>query len=330
MSRSSGHARPQEPAQGPSAYRVLALDGGGLRGIFTAAVLAELESAFGSAFIEQFDLLVGTSTGGIIALGLASGKTASDMLGFYKDAGPQIFAKPRRVGKWVRPKYKRGPLDALLQAEFGDITLNGLGRAVCITAHELVSGTTRVWKDDHAPGLRGGGDLPVWKVAAATSAAPTYFAPVRLMGADSHVDGGVWSNNPALVGITEAVRYGGATLQDIRLLSVGTTSTPLRIPSHETASRLGRARWALKALDLLQGSSSMATHMQARLLLGEEKYIRLDSESALKTKLDDVKRCKPLEELGRHVGSSHVARVGALLGLPPQTSTNLSTGEEGR
>ena len=188
-------------------YRVLALDGGGLRGIFTAAVLSEAEDAFGPAFVDSFDLLAGTSTGGIIALGLASGRTCREMLHFYRDAGKKIFSRPRRVRRLIGPKYDRRALDELLRHELGEATrMNDLSKSVCITAHELVRGTTRVWKDDHSPDLRWGGDQLVWKVAAATSAAPTYFAPVQLGDADSHIDGGVWGNNPAMVGITEAVR----------------------------------------------------------------------------------------------------------------------------
>src|SRR4051812_29242646 len=164
----------------------------------------------------------------------------------YREAGPKIFAKPRRVRRWVTgPKYDRRQLDDLLRRELGETArLNDLGKAVCITAHELVSGTTRVWKDDHSPELRVGGDLLVWKVAAATSAAPTYFAPVQLHAADSHVDGGVWGNNPAMVGITEAVRYGGRQLHDIRMLSIGTTSRVLRVASHKKALGMGLKDWA--------------------------------------------------------------------------------------
>jgi uncharacterized protein len=254
--------------------RILALDGGGLRGIFTAAVLVEAEDAFGPAFLDAFDLLVGTSTGGIIALGLASGRSCRRMLDFYRDAGPRIFAHPRRIRRIVRPKYDRGRLDDLLRNEFGETTrMNDLSKAVCITAHELVSGTTRVWKDDHAPGLRSGGDQLVWKVAAATSAAPTYLAPVQLGDADSHIDGGVWGNNPAMVGVTEAVRYFESEIAGIRLLSIGTTSQPLRVASHGQAVRMGIRQWISKALHLLQESSSMATDNQVRLLLGEAAYL---------------------------------------------------------
>ncbi len=96
--------------------RVLALDGGGMRGTFTAAVLAELEDVYGERLLGSFDLMVGTSTGGILALGLASGKTANDMLRFYSEAGPVIFGRPRPLRQWiVGPKYDRKHLDGVLR-----------------------------------------------------------------------------------------------------------------------------------------------------------------------------------------------------------------------
>lgn len=297
-------------------YRILALDGGGLRGIFTAAVLAEAEDAYGPAFLDSFDMLAGTSTGGIIALGLASGRTCREMLDFYREAGSKIFENPRSIRRFVGPKYDRGPLDVLLREEFGETArMNDLNKSVCITAHDLVSGTTRVWKDDHSPELRVGGDLLVWKVAAATSAAPTYLAPVQLHAADSHVDGGVWGNNPAMVGITEAVRYAGRDLRDIRMLSIGTTYQLLRVASHEKAVGMGLKDWLWKGLALLQGSSSMANDNQARLLLGEHAYLRLDSENARKITLDDATQCKPLQEWGHDVGRRNIANIGELLHL---------------
>lgn len=304
-------------------FRILALDGGGLRGIFTAAVLCEVARVFGPAFIESVDLLVGTSTGGIIALGLASGKTPADLLGFYRNAGPQIFAHPRRIGQLWSPKYDRGPLDDLLKEEFGEsMRMNDLLKPVCISAYELVHGTTRVWKDDHHKDLSFGGDQLVWKVAAATSAAPTYFAPVQLQDADSHIDGGIWSNNPNLIGITEAVRYFGQQLQDVRLLSIGTTASPFRIKDHARAEKMGGVRWAFKAVHMLQESSSLAGDYQAKLLLGESNYLRVNSEQAEAIKLDDAKQCAPLQEWGHSVGRLNVQKIGALFELERLASTN--------
>lgn len=297
-------------------FNILSLDGGGLRGIFTAAVLVEAERVYGAAFIDAVDLIVGTSTGGIIALGLAHGKTASEMLAFYTEAGPKIFAKPRRIRQLWAPKYDRRPLDALLIKEFGAATtMNDLVKPVCVTAYELVRGTTRVWKDDHHEDLSYGGGQPVWKIAAATSAAPTFFAPVQIGEVDSLVDGGVWSNNPNIVGITEAVRYFGRSLSDVRLVSIGTTTRPFRIADHETAQGLGFVGWAVKVKDLLMESSSTAGNYQAKLLLGEGNYLRLDSEQAEKIKMDDAKQCAPLQEWGHDVGRLNVRKIGELFGL---------------
>lgn len=298
----------------PDPYRILALDGGGLRGTFTAAVLAELEAEHGAPFLEAFDLLVGTSTGGILALGLASGRTCEQMLDFYRVAGPEIFARPRRLRRLWGPKYDRRRLDGILRKELGEDTrLRDLTKPVCITAFELVRGTPRVWKDDHHEHLFGGGEQLAWKVAAATSAAPTYFAPVQLGQEDSHIDGGVWSNNPAMVGITEAIRYGGTTLDGVRLLSVGTTSSPLRFASARDAERLGLFGWGRRGVDLLQGSVGMAVDNQARLLLHDDHYLRIDSESARKVRLDDARRCAALQEWGRQAARENRRAVAALL-----------------
>jgi patatin-like phospholipase/acyl hydrolase len=295
-------------------YRILALDGGGMRGIFTAAVIASLERDSGEPLVGRVDLIAGTSTGGIIGLGLASGKSGEEMLRFYEEEGPRIFARPRRLRWPWRPKYDRSKLDEVLHREFGETRLNGLDTAVAITAHELIAGTTRVWKDDHHPTLREGGDQLVWKVAAATAAAPTYFAPVQLGTADSHIDGGIWANNPAMVGIVEAVRYGNRELGDVRVLSVGTTTKPFRAASHERASRMGLIAWVREARNMiLSDSTSMASDHQARLLLGEGAYLRLDHARSTEAALDDVSACRPLRELGEQVARNSRDQVAALL-----------------
>lgn len=298
-----------------SSYRVLSLDGGGMRGIFTASVIAQLEHDLAIRMVDHVDLVVGTSTGGIIGLGLAAGKSGEEMRDFYTNEGERIFAHPRNLARRLRqPKYDRQVLDEVLQREFRGLRLNDLNTSVCITAHELIAGTTRVWKDDHHPGLTGGGDQLVWKVAAATAAAPTYFAPVQLGAADSHVDGGIWANNPALVGITEAVRYAGRALEDIRLLSIGTTKRTFQVQDHEHASRMGLVAWLKEARDLLLSDSvSMASDKQAELLLPPNNYLRLDSERATKVALDDYQGCRGLREVGEQVGRANRQGVRKLM-----------------
>jgi patatin-like phospholipase/acyl hydrolase len=300
-----------------SSFRILSLDGGGMRGIFTAAVIAKLEADLEIRLAEHVELIVGTSTGGIIGLGLAAGKSGQQMLDFYAREGPRIFAKARgRARAAFGPKYDRRVLDEVLQREFAGLCLNDLQTPVCITAHELVAGTTRVWKDDHHEELSDGGGLPVWKVAAATSAAPTYFAPVQVTEEDSHVDGGIWANNPAMVGITEAVRYFGRTLDDIRLLSVGTTTHMFRVESHAQAKRMGLLAWVRQARELLlTDSASMGSDKQAELLLPSGSYLRLNDERTTKVELDDVERCRGLRAVGEQTGRLNRKRVRELLEL---------------
>lgn len=194
--------------------------------------------------------------------------------------------------------------------------MNELRKPVCVTAYELVRGTTRVWKDDHHDDLSYGGKQLVWKIAAATSAAPTFFAPVQIADADSNVDGGVWSNNPNLVGITEAVRYFSRSLPEVRLLSVGTTSQPFRVANHASASRLGFLGWAFKAKDLLMESSSTAGDYQARLLLGDLSYLRVNNEQAQRIKMDDAQQCAPLQEWGHDAGRRSLREIASLFNLP--------------
>jgi patatin-like phospholipase/acyl hydrolase len=285
-------------------------------GIFTASAIAQLELDLGLRLVDEVDLIVGTSTGGIIGLGLAAGKSGAEMRDFYASEGPRIFARPRRLPRRLidQPKYDRNVLDEILEREFGELRLNDLSHAVCITAHELVAGTTRVWKDDHHAQLTGGGDQLVWKVAAATSAAPTFFAPVQLGAADSHVDGGLWANNPALVGITEAVRYAERDLADIRLLSIGTTTKTFKVNDHQEATRMGLVAWVREARELLLGGSvSMASDKQAELLLPPGNYLRLDSERATRVGLDDYKNCGALREIGEQVARVNRRRVSDLL-----------------
>src|SRR5207248_935880 len=122
----------------------------------------------------------------------------------------------------LRPKYDNRRLVDAFQSILGDKMLKDLKVPVCVPSHELVEGFPRVFKDDHHPDLHWGGNLPIWKVAAASSAAPIFFPAFQVEETDSHIDGGIWANNPVLVGITEAVRYFGQPLENIAVLSIGT------------------------------------------------------------------------------------------------------------
>jgi predicted acylesterase/phospholipase RssA len=299
----------------PSIFRALCLDGGGMRGVFTAAFIACIEERMGDRIAKHVDVIAGTSTGGLIALGLAAGRSGQQMLDLYSENGARIFS-----GGWpgrgaFMPKYSRRGLDRLLQAEFADLRMRDLPTATCISAYEAVSGQPRVFKTDHAEGLYWGHEQLVWKVAAATSAAPSYFAPVQFTEADAHIDGGVWANNPSMIAITEAVRRFERPLADIRLMSVGTVSPRPRISSFGASRWMGKPRWLKPGLALLQGGAALGNHFQAKLLLGETNYLRCDDDSSSPVALDNVDDCRPLAALGHNLALQRWPEVQQLFEL---------------
>jgi uncharacterized protein len=299
----------------PPPLRTLCLDGGGMRGVFTAAFIACVEERIGEPIAKHIDLIAGTSTGGLIALGLAAGRSGQEMLDLYRNNGTTIFSRGIPGRGLFAPKYSRRGLDGLLLGEFGELLMRDLDTPTCISAYEAISGKPRVFKTEHADDLYWGQDQLVWKVAAATSAAPSFFAPVRFTEEDAHVDGGVWANNPSMIAITEAVCRFGRQLADIRVLSVGTVAPRPRIKSFAAARRMGWPRWAKPGLALLQGGPALGNHHQALLLLGETNYLRCDDHSSAPIDLDDVKECQPLAALGHNVALEKWPAVKRILEL---------------
>jgi patatin-like phospholipase/acyl hydrolase len=294
-------------------FRVLALDGGGIRGLFSAAFLAHIERHTGKSLVNHFDLIVGTSTGAIIALGLAGGLSAAQILNFYKEDGPRIFSGGGRLRMFFRPKYDNKQLLESLQKVMGERTMNDLIGHVAIPSYDLVDGCPRVFKDDHHPALHWGGSHPVWKVAAASAAAPAYFPAFQITEGDSHIDGGIWANNPVLVGVTEAIRYFNQPLSNIAVLSVGTGSRAFRL-RHEQSNRLGLLGWALgnKMLNVLFAAQSQSAHLTASLLLKPDNYIRVDADLTDPVPLDDYPRANHLIARGTAAGTRHKVAIESL------------------
>lgn len=260
--------------------QLLALDGGGLRGMFSAAVLAGLEDDLGDPVAHHVDLIAGTSTGGLIALGLGAGMTAREIVQFYVSHGAEIFSNRLRwkaLRRVVRPKYSPTSLRRVLQDQFGERLLRDSTKRLVIPAYDLGRDDVYLFKTPHHPRLRRDWRVPMWEVAMATTAAPTYL-PAHQLGRDRVrlVDGGVWANNPTAVAIAEAVSMLGATLENIQVLSLGTTSD-LRHRSRRL-DRGGLLRWGLNGnvVDVILRGQSRGAYTQALHLLGPDHVHRLD------------------------------------------------------
>jgi len=214
---------------GDERFAVLSIDGGGVRGIFVAAVLANLERDTGAKVTDHFDLIVGTSTGGIIALGLGAGMSPEEILAHYIDNVNSIFPARRRSTlarplSLVRAKYKPDGLREGVHAIFRDKLLCDSTVPLVIPSYNIGENAVYLFKTPHHERLRRDWSVPMWQVAMATTAAPTFFPAYSLPGDHVRlVDGGVWANNPSMVGVVEAVSMFGQPLEGIRLLSLGTT-----------------------------------------------------------------------------------------------------------
>ena len=262
-------------------YRILALDGGGIRGIYTAVLLDRLSQQV-PGFLGRADLLAGTSTGGILALGLAMAMTPAQLVALYQNNGSQIFSAPPLhefvdLGNLVGAKYDNSNLSKILRATFGDGTLASLlPRHVLITSFDLDNGATppkpRRWKPKFFHNFAGpdsDGAEKIADVALRTSAAPTYF-PVY----QGYVDGGTVANNPAMAALAQALNpgTGGQKLDDVRLFSVGTGVTPTYISGDDL--NWGEAQWVHPIVNMMVEGLGDVAHYECMQLL-HAHYFRL-------------------------------------------------------
>lgn len=210
-----------------STFRVLALHGGGIHGVATAAYLADIEERTDAPLHRHFDLITGTSTGGLIALALSLGISAFDIQQLYQERGLTIFKRrlavlPKRLAMLVGPIYCSTPFHEQLQRILGpDTRLADAKCRLCIPAVNIRTGDAVVFKTRHHRDFERDHQLRMWRVAAATAAAPIFFRPVRIPGRGWFVDGGLWANSPIEVGVAEGLKL-GARLDEIEVLSIGT------------------------------------------------------------------------------------------------------------
>jgi uncharacterized protein len=218
-------------------FRILCLDGGGIRGAFTAAVLKYWEKATGRRVVDHFDLIAGTSTGGILAIGLGLGMPASEMLDFYVKEGGTIFPIEEEVQRlrhtfrhWFGAKFDQDVLRAKIDAAYKSAPVktsvldDALTRLV-IPAYNTEADTLIVFRTPHGSGGANDKGRKTVEVALATAAAPTYFKPIKV-GHILAVDGGVWANSPTTIALAEAVHELGVAPERVEMLSVGTTFSP--------------------------------------------------------------------------------------------------------
>lgn len=212
-------------------FKILSIDGGGIKGLYSSTILEHLEQKFGGSCSDYFDMLCGTSTGGLIALGLSLKMPASEISKIYSERGLEIFPKRSKLFGFFRQalwkgKYNDSSLRKIAEEIFGEKIIADSNNLLCIPSYSLTDARPWVFKYDHSEGelSRDNGTKYV-DVALATSAAPTYLPLAEIPRYDykQFIDGGVWANNPALLGLIEALTYfvgRDKTYDSVQILSV--------------------------------------------------------------------------------------------------------------
>ena len=269
--------------------RILSIDGGGIRGIIPATVLAKIEEMTKTPTSGLFDVIAGTSTGGILALGLTcpgeGGKpkhSAADLVKMYVDKGAAIFKKNflTEGEKVFREKYDAGPLERVLKEYLGEARLKDAVTRVTVTSYETERRQPFFFRSVNATRDPAQYDYYMRDVARATSAAPTYFEPHKISTTDSAgyyslVDGGVFANNPGMCAYVDALTEMGPT-QNVLMVSLG-TGTLTRPLHYDAIKHWGELEWVQPVINMMMDGPSNATDYQLARILGEGNYHRLQT-----------------------------------------------------
>lgn len=313
-------------------FQILSLIGGGIRGAFITAFLDRLEQKLGKPLAESFDLIAGTSTGGIIAAGLAMGRSAAQMHDFYVRYGAKIFTpRPKyhargamravypvveKVVRWrtgksldsaFRARFCPHALEEAFIEGFGDRTMKDvLKTRLIVPSFNLTQGTPYSFRSRHLPKGVHDQDLMIRDVVIASTAAPTYF-PHKVIGGQSYIDGGVWAADPSILAFAESIRVqqyeshrneGDAVSvqsNDIHLLSIGTGRAQYSLSP--PGADAGLLYWASHIADVMSTSQVQGIHLPLKFLLGD-RYHHVNFEMKEKWALDDVSHIPELFRMG--------------------------------
>ena len=272
---------------------ILSLDGGGIRGLISARILHEIEERTGKGIHELFDLIVGTSTGGILAIGLThpgGPHTAKEMLELYRERGQEIFSR----SLWKRAtsvqglsdeRYDAEPLEEILEEMLHDAELKATRTDIVITSYNIEKRKPYFFKTTKARKYSERNHL-LRHVGRATSAAPTYFEPLLLDRKQWNqeyqrrvlIDGGVFANNPSMIALSEALAS-GTDRNEILLCSVGTGTNNRKI-HYKEAKDWGMIGWVEPVLAIMMDGMSDSAHYLGKKVLppvaGQQRYFRYD------------------------------------------------------
>lgn len=298
-------------------FRVLSLDGGGVRGYLTALILENIEQQLGKGPLGQhFDLIVGTSTGAIIASMLAIGKSATEIRKAYEDDIIDIFSQKMKrsyLKKIWNPEYRSDELIKKSKEYFTNnvtdapYTLNDVTTHLIVTSVDLLAAQARLHKSVFAERNKERAHEHLAKVVKASTSAPTYFEVSNDLNKSAYlIDGGIAANNPSMIALLGALEFEVLSLRgttppssfdDISLLSIGTGRSTQASYDVDKLSGGGWKQWGKPISEVLMGTQEKLAEYQTKFLLdkSEGSYYRINPELAARIELDDASQLDKLK-----------------------------------
>lgn len=290
-------------------FHILALDGGGTRGIYTAQLLNKVEQLLDVRIKDCFDLIVGTSTGAIIAGAVVSDIPMDEIVELFEIEAPDIFRE-----KWYRnplffSKYSNENLAQIIAKHIPAIPLSEISKPLMITTSEIAKSELHIFRSNYTekPGESdySDGDVCLRDAIVASCAAPTFFAPKQIK---KHLlaDGGLWANNPSVAAYTEALTNFGKQATQVKIMSIGT--------GHSTAMYRKRRGWGflsgwggIKLISYVMTLQSQASANMVKLLL-KDNYLRIDPPIDF-WDIDTVVQLENLKSLAEKDFTEHASKI---------------------
>lgn len=259
---------------------ILTIDGGGVRGFIPAYVLNTLQERLEQPLVKHFDMIAGTSTGSIIAVGLATPGTDGEprwttrqILDFYVNDAPRIFSEPRtKVGMLMGSKYDSRNLSIVLTEKVGGVSFGDMITNVIIPSYDITNRRSyffKSWKDIAS-------NLPAPKIVTAACSAPLFFDPTPIKFNDGSetrymIDGAVLGNNPTMCAYVEAKKLWGD--EDLFIVSIGCGDTSDPIDA-EDKKRWGAASWFPEIAEIFMDAPVNTVDYQLKTIAGD-MYVRM-------------------------------------------------------
>jgi patatin-like phospholipase/acyl hydrolase len=276
--------------------RILCLDGGGIRGVFSAYILMKMEQEMKRPVRELFDMVAGTSTGSILASAVVLGMDMTEIVHLFQSCGKRVFDRKSKLGI-LNSFYDNESLKVILKKEFGDVTLGDIKYPLIIPSVDISAGSIHVFRSKYAPEFNINEHVRVYDAVLSSCSAPLYFPPYPIQNTYLAADGGLWANNPSLVCLTDALHHFEKGIDETKILSIGTGKQRITFNQKSRDTLWGLSKWIRiklspfkitpKLIDLALNLSSESISYHCQILC-KENYLRINADLGKEVPFDEL------------------------------------------